>query len=133
MTDLKSPDNLLSSLKPEHEQIILKKMGEFRGLGTTLESALGALLIGQYFGWRVLKLIHNPSTYRKYEKILGVDFKDSCPEHTPMGEFRSVGYAITKKLESFWSVVMGRRKVPDKGFISDSKAEVDRVVKQFDK
>ena len=32
-------------------------------------------IMGQYFGWRVLKILHNPGTYRRYEKVLGVEFK----------------------------------------------------------
>ena len=50
------------NLSEEQEQIILKNIKEFRGVGTTLESALGALIMGQYFGWRVLKILHNPLT-----------------------------------------------------------------------
>jgi hypothetical protein len=59
------------NLSEEQEQILLQNIKEFRGVGTTLESALGALIMGQYFGWRVLKILHNPLTYRRYEKILG--------------------------------------------------------------
>lgn len=109
------------------EQKILQNMQEFRGIGTTLESALGALIVGQFFGWRVLKLMHNPATYRKYEKVLGVEFKAVCPEITEFGKKKSIGYAITEKLGSFWAVVMGKRKVADKGLIAD-QAEVEKQV-----
>lgn len=117
----------LLDLDEATEQVILQHMDDFRGIATTLESALGALVIGQYFGWRVLKLIHNPATYRRYEKVLGIDFKDVCPEITKTGERKSVGYAITKALGSFWAVIMGKRKVPEKGLIAD-EAEVARHV-----
>lgn len=115
------------NLSEEQEQIILKNIKEFRGVGTTLESALGALIMGQYFGWRVLKILHNPLTYRRYEKILGVKFQDVCPETTGYSETKSVGYAITQKLGSFWAVVMGRRKVADKGKIGN-QSEVEQHV-----
>ena len=124
MTD--NPERLLV-LSEEDEQTILQHMKEFRGVGTTLESALGALILGQYFGWRVLKLLHNPATYRSYEKILGLKFQDVCPEKTEYSETKSVGYAITQKLGSFWAVVMGKRKVADKGKIGD-QSEVERHV-----
>ena len=101
MTD--NPKQLLV-LNEEDEQIILHQMREFRGIGTTLESALGALILGQYFGWRVLKL----------------------------GKKKSIGYAITEKLGSFWAVVMGKRKVPEKGMIAN-KEEVNKAVDQIDK
>ena len=117
----------LLTLDEETEQKILQNMREFRGVGTTLESALGALIMGQYFGWRVLKILHNPATYRKYEKVLGVQFKDVCDEITEFGQKKSVGYAITEKLGSFWAVVMGKRKVADKGLIDD-QTEVEKHV-----
>ncbi len=114
-------------LDEETEQRILQNMKEFRGVGTTLESALGALVLGQFFGWRVLKILHNPATYRKYEKVLGIEFKTLCPEITEYGQKKSIGYAITEKLGSFWAVVMGKRKVADKGLI-DNQAEVEKHV-----
>ncbi|GAB6142287.1 hypothetical protein JCM14076_30160 [Methylosoma difficile] len=126
-----NPKKLLV-LNEETEQIILQQIREFRGIGNTLESALGALILGQYFGWRVLKLIHNPATYRRYEKVLGVQFKDVCPEITEFGKKKSVGYAITEKLGSFWAVIMGKRKVEGKGMI-DSEEEVERRVAEIDK
>lgn len=116
-------------LDDETEQRILQNMKEFRGVGTTLESALGALVLGQFFGWRVLKILHNPATYRKYEKVLGIEFKNLCPEITEFGQKKSIGYAITEKLGSFWAVVMGKRKVADKGLI-DNQAEVEKHVAQ---
>ncbi len=114
-------------LDDETEQRILQNMKEFRGVGTTLESAVGALVFGQFFGWRVLKILHNPATYRKYEKVLGIEFKSVCPEVTEFGQKKSIGYAITEKLGSFWAVVMGKRKVADKGLI-DNQAEVEKHV-----
>jgi len=129
MTD--NPKKLLV-LDEETEQVILQQMREFRGIGTTLESALGALVLGQYFGWRVLKLLHNPATYRRYEKALGIEFKNVCPEITELGKKKSIGYAITEKLGSFWAVVMGKRKVPEKGMIAN-KEEVNRHVAEIDK
>ena len=58
---------------------------------------------------------------------LGVEFKKVCPEITEMGKQKSVGYAITEKLGSFWAVVMGKHRVADKGMIA-SQSEVERHV-----
>ncbi len=126
-----NPKKLLI-LDEEAEQTILQHMREFNGVGTTLESALGALILGQYFGWRVLKLFHNPATYRLYEKALGIEFKNVCPEITELGKKKSIGYAITEKLGSFWAVVMGKRKTPEKGMIANQE-EVKRHVAAIDK
>jgi hypothetical protein len=119
-------------LDEESEKTILHSIKNFSGIGTTLESALGALVLGQVFGWRVLKLLHTPSTYRKYEKALGIEFKNVCPEITELGKKKSIGYAITEKLGSFWAVVMGKRKVPEKNLIGN-KEEVKHHVAEIDK
>jgi hypothetical protein len=45
-----------------------------------IESAIGALIMGQMFGYRVLELVHSGATRRKYCKLLGIDsFRDVCP------------------------------------------------------
>jgi hypothetical protein len=129
---MKDKPKKLLVLDEQTEQVILQHMKEFNGIGTTLESALGALVLGQYFGWRVLKMLHNPATYRRYEKALGISFRDVCPEITELGKQKSIGYAITEKLGSFWAVVMGKRKVPEKGKIA-SEEEVKRHVADIDK
>jgi hypothetical protein len=116
-------------LDEETEQRILQSLDDFRGLGTTMESALGALVLGQYFGWRVLKLLHNPATYRKYEKVLGVEFKAVCPDITELGERKSIGYAITQALGSFWAVITGKRKFADKGVIGSPEEVQQRIAR----
>lgn len=121
----------LLAVDKETEEAILQKMCEFQGIATTLESALGALVVGQYFGWRVLKLLHTPATYRRYEKVLGIKFQDVCPEITEMGKKKSIGYAITEKLGSFWAVIMGRKKVPNKGNLANED-EVKRIAEAFE-
>jgi hypothetical protein len=124
------PERRLLDLDAETEQRILKALDDFQGLGTTMESAIGALVMGQYFGWRVLKLLHNPATYRKYEKVLGIEFKDHCPPITEAGKKKSIGYAVTEAIGSFWAVITGKRKVTDKGMIESPEA-VERRVAQF--
>ncbi len=124
-------DKQLLVLDRESEQIILQSIQNFKGVGLILESALGALVVGQVFGWRVLRLLHTPATYRRYEKTLGIEFKNVCPEITEQGKQKSVGYAVTEKLGSFWAVVMGKRKVPEKGMITDQE-EVKRYVDEID-
>lgn len=109
----------LLDLTDDQERIILDNMYKYKGSGTALESALGALVIGRHFGWRVLRMIHSPSTYRKYEEYLGLKFEEVCPEDTKHSN-RNVGFEISKKIGSFWDVVMGRKKVEEKGHIQES-------------
>lgn len=104
------------NLDEELKEHLEKAIKDFRGSATTLESALGAVLIGQTFGWRMLKMIHNPSTYSKYEKILGIKFRDYCKEETKNTQ-RNVGMKAAVKLKAFWEIVRGTLHVKDKGHI----------------
>lgn len=106
----------LLNFQPKTEAIVAESIARFTGQATTLESALGALIVGQHYGWRVLKMLHNPSTYRKYEKILGIRFEDVCHERTQLTR-KSVGMQIADKLQSFWAVARGKKRVPDKGML----------------
>ena len=108
----------LLDLPKDVEALVLDNLANYRGPGTTLESALGALIIGRHYGWRVLRMMHSPSTYSKYEKLLGVEFKTVCPEDTDLSQ-RSIGMRVAVKLKSFWAVVMGREKVDNKGVLED--------------
>ncbi len=101
------------------EAVVCRHIAEFSGLGNRLGAALGALVLGQHYGTRVLRMIHSPSTYRKYERILGIRFEDFCPEDTHLSG-KNWGFKAAKRVGAFWDVVMGRNKVEKKGWIDDS-------------
>lgn len=127
-----SNQDRIFNIDSETEEIVLQSIKDFRGSGTTMESAVGALVIGQHFGWRGLKMLHNPSTYNKYEKLLGVQFKNICPEETEYSK-RLLGIAIAKKVGAFWDIVMGRRKVKNKGLIMNEHEAETIANKELDK
>ena len=78
----------------------------FKGQLPTLEAAIGALLAGEKFGWKVLYLVHDKSTIRKYEKVLDVNFKDILPDETPLSH-KSVAWIAVQKVSNFWKAVKG--------------------------
>jgi len=78
----------------------------FRGIFDELESAVGMLFLGKLFGWRVIVLIHNKRTIRKYEQILGINIREEFPETTDLTD-KSLGYVIADKLKAFWKAVAG--------------------------
>lgn len=86
---------------------------DFEGQLGVLESAVGALVVGHKFGWRVLQIAHSQATLKKYEKILGLKFKDVCPERTELSK-KSIGLRIADKLKSFWAVALGKTPVANK-------------------
>lgn len=109
---------LLTIDDPKIEKLVCQRIADYTGLGTTLGSAVGALVVGQHYGTRVLRMMHSPGTYRKYERILGVRFDDLCPESTHLSE-KNTGFSVAEKLGAFWDVVMGRNKVEKKGWIEN--------------
>ncbi len=95
---------------PEEAQRLVRVADEatkkFQGNFEELESAIGMLILGRLVGWKVLVLIHNKRTIKKYEEILGINVREAFP---PTAEFtrKSLGYEITQKLDAFWKAVSG--------------------------
>ena len=112
----KNLKNLASPTKKRFEeinQVQREAIANFRGQLPNLSSALGMLNMGDHFGWRVLLIIHNKRTIRKYEEILGIKVRDFFPEEGPSYE-RSIGYSWAKKLGGYWKIVSGDEKVKDR-------------------
>ena len=104
-------------LPPEEAYALMKKLDEavrgFDGQFDELENALGMMLLGRLVGWKVLALIHNKRSIRKYEEILGVKIREAFPEEGPLTH-KSVGYEFIKKLGNYWKAVSGEAKVEDR-------------------
>ena len=96
----------------ETNKIIEKAIKNFRGQVPTLESAIGALHVGRKFGWKVLYIVHDLRTLKKYEDILGINFKGTLEEAGPLAH-KSQGYQAISKLSNFWKAVKG--ETPIKG------------------
>jgi len=97
----------------ELNQIELEAITNFQGHLPELIAALGMLKMGDHFGWRVLLILHNKRTIRKYENILSINVREFFPEEGPSCK-RSVGYCWTKKLGGYWKIVSGDTKIDDR-------------------
>lgn len=109
-------------LSPEEAAEMLRRVDvtvrEFRGNFDELESALGMLLLGRLVGWKVLALIHNKRTIRKYEQILGISIREEFCEEGPLAH-KSVAYEVVKKLGQYWKAVSGDVRVQDRRELKD--------------
>lgn len=94
----------------------------FSGSLEELEKAIGMLMLGYHFGWKVLLLVHSKRTIRKYEKILGIEIKTFFPAEGPSAN-RSMGLDLAKKIGNFWQVVSGDIKVENRRNIEDVSEE----------
>lgn len=95
-----------------------KAVAQFSGSLEELEKAIGMLMLGYHFGWKVLLLVHSKRTIRKYEKILGIQIKEFFEPEGPSAQ-RSMGLDLAKKIGNFWQVVSGDIKVENRREIED--------------
>lgn len=123
MSKAKRPRPHIPQLSPEETQKLIKLVEdasyEFRGNFDELEAALGMLMVGRLIGWRVLVLIHNKRTIRKYEEILGIKIREFFPETGPL-TYKSLGYKLTQNLGNFWKAVSGEFKVENRRELTKS-------------
>jgi len=93
---------------------LIKKVNDqasiFKGHFDELEKAIGMLFLGRLVGWRVLVLLHNKRTIRKYEEILDIKVREYFDEEGPLTS-KSVAYELVKKAGNFWKAVSGDAKV----------------------
>lgn len=88
--------------------IIDRAVDQFDGNLDELESAVGMLMLGRHYGWRVMLLIHSPNTIRKYLKILGIkNLRDVLPEVGVLAH-RSTAWRLVDGTKNFWKVVRGQ-------------------------
>lgn len=78
----------------------------YEGDSDVLFSSIGALMVGRKYGYRVLMIVTSNKSYSKYQKIIGLQFKDVMEETTVISR-RSLGFRIVKELNNFWDVVRG--------------------------
>jgi hypothetical protein len=92
--------------KHKEFQIFDLAIKDFSGQLPTLEAAIGAYIVGQQLGWKPLLLVHDKKTIAKYEKILGLDFRENLPE---IGELanKSKAWKATQKISNYWKAVKG--------------------------
>lgn len=78
----------------------------FKGQIPELEQAIGVWVVGRQFGWKVMLLVHDRKTIAKYEKLLGIDYRNEVPD---VGEFahKSLAWRAAQKVSNFWKAVKG--------------------------
>lgn len=93
----------------ELAKVANRAIEDFEGNGTELQNALGVLFMGQRFGWKVLYLIHDRKTIRKYQKILGIDIREEFPEVGDKAQ-KSYAFRAVQNVSNFWKAVRGEIK-----------------------
>ena len=90
-------------------EISNKAISNFHGNGRVLESALGALMVGQFIGWRPLLLMHGGSAIKRYQTILELifsryfqkkrNFQNACRDISLRERWASIGIPFAALLQ----------------------------------
>lgn len=86
--------------------IIDKAIKNFSGNSDSLAGAIGYLMIGRKFGWRVMFFMRSQGTVRKYEKILGIKSNEVMPDVGPFAK-KAVVWDALQVVGNFWKGVKG--------------------------
>lgn len=73
----------------------------YQGDATVLGNALGALVLGRYVGWRVIRVVYSNNSYSKYQNLLGIQFRDVLREREILSR-KSLGLSILDRIGGFW-------------------------------
>lgn len=90
----------------ELKKAIEDAIHRFHGYAPRLETAIGAIYVGKALGWEVLYLMHNRSTIKQFDEILGFSLRDQMEANTPLSKKNHV-WRWTNKAQAFWKVVRG--------------------------
>jgi hypothetical protein len=85
-------------------EIIKDACFAYEGDCGVLESAIGALCWGRLVGWHGLRVLHSSRTFKNYEAILGVKFREILPPRTDHSR-RMNGIRMADNLGKFWQVI----------------------------
>jgi hypothetical protein len=106
------------------EEVIKTACLNYRGHGGTLMAAIGALVLSRIYGWRVVRLVCTPLTYRKYERVLGIKLRDYSRPEGPLVH-RSYGLSFIDSLKQFWDIVTGKQRLKDRGQLTKPEPKED--------
>ena len=114
MPKAKKPARPIPEIAAQDAQALIRRLdtaiATFSGDIAELEAAIGMYMVGRLMGWKILVLIHNKRTIRKYEKFLGdINIREEFEPEGPFAD-KSVALKLVKELGSFWKAVSGELK-----------------------
>jgi hypothetical protein len=86
----------------------------YKGSAGTLATAIGMYMLGRRFGWKVLYLMSDKRSIRKWEDILDLNFRDELPAEGDKAD-KAIAWKLAKDLSNFWIAVSGELKVKIRG------------------
>jgi hypothetical protein len=119
ITDEELVEKLVEEMMPHDlAEKIVQTASEYHGFINEFYEAVGMVVVGKLFGWRVMRLVSSRRCWIEATKIFG-DPKKMMPERGKFA-YRSVGLGIVDKMGGYWDVISGRGNRDDLS-ISDRK------------
>ena len=87
-------------------ELMNKAVKKYSGDSRKLANAIGYLVIGRNFGWKIMLLMHDRKSIKAYEEILAIDSKAVMPEIGLMAK-KSIAWEAVQKVTNFWKAVKG--------------------------
>jgi len=78
----------------------------YKGDIPLLEKALGAYFVGRRVGWKVMYVLHDVKTIRKYEQILKINFREEFKDYEDLAH-RTRAYQAIQLISNFWKAIKG--------------------------
>lgn len=124
---VEQPSIIRKSLKAGNRMLTDKELAkeidrvirDFHGQSNDLGNALGAFMLGKYYGWKPIMLMYSRASIRKYEKILGMNFKERLPEEGELVH-KLKAYRFLRDTKAYWDTIRSGKKVKDSKVISKS-------------
>lgn len=93
----------------EFNALVSKVCSEFKGSSNDLVDAVGLVVVGRLYGWRVMRLISTRKAWADSNALFG-DLKGAeiIPERGVLA-YKSVGLAIADKVGKYWDFIRNNR------------------------
>jgi hypothetical protein len=96
-------------MKEITEQEMIRKIEEvstnFKGQLDDLQAAVGMLVVGRLFGWKVMRLVSSRRHWTVACKLFG-DLKELLPDRGLLVH-KSVGLELVDKAGDYWGIIKG--------------------------
>lgn len=101
----------MKRISDEELTIIIEDVTKnFHGQIDHLYEAVGMIVIGRYFGWKVMRLASSRRCWTTATKLFG-DPKLLMKDEEKYA-YKSFGLAAVKLVNDYWGVIMGHKPLP---------------------
>lgn len=95
---------------PEIQKMIFDASANYRGQMDDLYQAVGMLVVGRFYGWRVMRIAGTHANWKTANAIFG-DLKTLMKEREEFSH-RSLGLDLADQVGKYWEIVRGVVKIP---------------------